>query len=51
MFVRTPEDGLEEYRLPLSSQRLLRYLHLRGVVGNPADVLQFKGADWFHGLY
>jgi len=51
VFVKTPEDGIEEYRLPLSVSRLLRYLHLRGVVGNPADVLPFSNERKFRQLY
>lgn len=35
----------DEFRLPLEIPHLVRYLHLRGVVGNPDDVRLFTGLE------
>lgn len=43
IFSRTPHDGIDEFLLPLEVDHLVRYLHLRGVVGNPADIVPFTG--------
>lgn len=32
----------EEYRMPITIRHLSRYLRLRGVAGNPANVLPFE---------
>lgn len=44
---RTPSQRpfADEFLLPLEVDHLVRYLHLRGVVGNPADIVPFTGAS------
>lgn len=50
VFVRTREDGIEEYTMPLEVAPLLRYLHLRGLVGSPSDVVPFESEDKLRAL-
>eukprot|EP01138_Halocafeteria_seosinensis_P013939 gb/GECG01014234.1/.p1 GENE.gb/GECG01014234.1/~~gb/GECG01014234.1/.p1 ORF type:complete len:371 (+),score=55.68 gb/GECG01014234.1/:1-1113(+) len=50
IFVRTREDGVEEYRMPITIRHLSRYLYLRGVAGNPANVLAFESEDHIYDL-
>lgn len=51
VFSRTLDDGIEEYTMPLELRHLVRYLHLRGVIGSPIDVNPFTTPKALRALY